>query len=526
MKFLRIALVLCLMFTWVATVLAAPGDYFCIEVLDEATGRGIPLVELQTTDKCVYYTDSNGLVAFNEPGLMNETVWFNVSSHGYEFPHESFGIRGTALKVVAGEKATLKMKRINIAERLYRITGRGIYRDTLLLGKTPPIEHGALDGKVMGQDSTLTAILNGKLYWFWGDTNRPGHALGNYFTSGGYSELPVKGGLDPAVGVNLNYFTDPKSGFVKAMIPLKRSGSNPVWIDAVMLVTNDKGKECIVGRYNRVKDMKPFECGLVVFNDQTNQFDEVKELPVNAKLAPTGHPFRVNIEGQEYYYFPAPYPCERVKNDWNSLTDLNAYEAFTCLQDGGSYAKKGTKLDRDSEGKLIWKWRKDTSPLTPSEIEELAGFGMLKRDETPYRLRNLDDKKAVQLHNSTVYWNEYKKKWVMIGVQTHGDSFLGEVWYAEANAPEGPWLDAKKVATHAKQFENMDFYNPLQHPYFAQDGGRIIYFEGTYTNTFSGTIHQTPNYEYNQLMYRLDLSDPRLKLPEPPVGLNAAQAVK
>ena len=60
----------------------------------------------------------------------------------------------------------------------------------------------------------------------------------------------------------------------------------------------------------------------------------------------------------------------------------------------------------------------------------------------------------------------------------------------------------------------MDFYNPKQHPFYDQEGGRIIYFEGTYTNSFSGNPVQTPRYEYNQIMYRLDLSDPRLKLPD------------
>jgi hypothetical protein len=59
----------------------------------------------------------------------------------------------------------------------------------------------------------------------------------------------------------------------------------------------------------------------------------------------------------------------------------------------------------------------------------------------------------------------------------------------------------------------MDFYNPTQHPFFDAEGGRIIYFQGTYTNTFSGDPTPTPRYEYNQMMYRLDLGDPRLKMP-------------
>src|SRR4051812_29219225 len=61
---------------------AKSSSYFAIEVVDEATGRGVPMVELQTTSGARYYTDSNGLVAFYEPGLMDRTVWFGVSSHG------------------------------------------------------------------------------------------------------------------------------------------------------------------------------------------------------------------------------------------------------------------------------------------------------------------------------------------------------------------------------------------------------------------------------------------------------------
>src|SRR5262245_23779649 len=45
-------------------------DYFTITVVDEQTGRGVPLVELRTVHQVAYYTDSNGIVAFREPGLM------------------------------------------------------------------------------------------------------------------------------------------------------------------------------------------------------------------------------------------------------------------------------------------------------------------------------------------------------------------------------------------------------------------------------------------------------------------------
>ena len=55
------------------------------------------------------------------------------------------------------------------------------------------------------------------------------------------------------------------------------------------------------------------------------------------------------------------------------------------------------------------------------------------------------------------------------------------------------------------------FYNVAQRPFFDEQGGRVIYFEATYTRTFSGTKVETPYYDYNQIMYRLDLDDPRLR---------------
>src|SRR5438046_10353474 len=61
-------------------------EYFAIRISDSKSGRGVPLVELETTDRVRYVTDSAGMVAFKEPGLMNETVFLTITTHGYEFP--------------------------------------------------------------------------------------------------------------------------------------------------------------------------------------------------------------------------------------------------------------------------------------------------------------------------------------------------------------------------------------------------------------------------------------------------------
>ncbi|WP_428940849.1 hypothetical protein [Fontivita pretiosa] len=483
----------------------AQSSYFVIEVVDDVTGRGVPLVELKTTNHICYYTDSNGIVAFNEPGMMDCRVWFYVSSHGYEFPADGFGFRGVTLETKPGGSATLKIKRINIAERLYRVTGQGIYRDSVLAGRKAPIRQPLLNGGVFGQDSVLATVYRGRIYWFWGDTNRAWYPLGNFHTSGATSLLPGKGGLDPSVGVDLEYFVD-EEGFSKKMAPMSEPG--PVWLGGLLVLKDNSGNERMLAHFSRMKNLgERLERGLMVYNDQTNTFEKLKNIDLDAPLAPDGHPFTVTTDaGQRYFYFPQPYPNVRVLADWDHVTDVSTYEGYTCLEQGARYDKDSPKLDRDQQGRVVFSWKKGTPPLTPTQLAELIDSGKLRREDCPMRLTDVDTGKPILLHGGSVYWNEFRKRWIMIGLEGRGTSMLGEIWFADAPAPEGPWTRARKIVTHDRQ----DFYNPTQHPFFDQQGGRFIYFEGTYTNSFSGNPIQTPRYEYNQIMYRLDLADPRL----------------
>ena len=297
----------------------APSAFHVIEVVDEQTGRGVPLVELETVDRVRYYTDSNGVVAFNEPGLMNQKVFFGVSSFGYEFPEDMFGFRGTIVETTAGGTTKLKIKRLNIAERLYRITGQGIYRDTILGGRKPPVEVPLLNAQVVGQDSVQASVYRGKAYFFWGDTSKLGYPLGNFRTTGATVALSGKGGLDPAVGVVPKYFTDPQTGFTRQMIPLTEQG--PVWIDGLLTATDDSGQERMLAHFSRMQDLGTrLERGLITFDDASETFKKLHPVPLDTRLAPGGHPFRATVDGQAYFYFPVPYPCVRVRADWKSCS--------------------------------------------------------------------------------------------------------------------------------------------------------------------------------------------------------------
>ena len=157
-----------------------PSQYFAIKVVDEETNRGVPLIQLETVNHRRYWTDSNGLVAFYEPGLMDQQVFFHVSGHGYEYPQDGFGYRGVKLPVTSGGKAEIRVKRLNLAERLYRITGQGIYRDSLKLDRPASPHSEPLKAQVLGSDSVVNVVYGDHIYWFWGDTNYARYPLGNF----------------------------------------------------------------------------------------------------------------------------------------------------------------------------------------------------------------------------------------------------------------------------------------------------------------------------------------------------------
>ena len=478
-------------------------------MVDGATGRGVPLVELRTTNDARWITDSNGVIAFDDTGLMGQRVFFTISAHGYSFQKDSFGYAGLALEVKQGGSAIIKLQRQNIAERLYRITGEGIYRDSLVVGESVPTRSPLFNGQVMGQDTVEVTPYHGKIYWFWGDTSRSGYPLGNFHTSGATSLLPNAGGLNPSTGVDLNYFTD-ASGFCKAMLPNKEPG--PVWVGGLCTIRDSEGKERLICNYARMKGLDDFlERGLAQFNDESELFEPIASLDLKDPRCPLGHPFHASVSGAEYIYSAIsdsdPVPGVRVLPDLKHITDRSAYEAYSCLAPGSRYEGANTKLDRDAEGAIRYAWKRATGPVTWKQQQELIRDGKLKREEALIQLRDVDTGKLLQPAGGSVYWNSYLGKWVMIFGQFGGStSLLGEIWYSAADTPTGPWVYARKIVTH----DNYTFYNPTQDPFFDQQGGKRIFFEGTYTRAFSDNKDPTPRYEYNQIMYGLSLDDPRL----------------
>ena len=476
-----------------------PGRPFSIEVVDAATGHGVPLVELRTTHEVRFYTDSKGLVAILDPDLLGREVFFHVKSHGYEHAADGFGFRGKPLKVEPGGKAQLEVRRTQIAERLYRVTGRGIFRDTLLLGEKAPVSSDR--GPVSGQDSVQAVVHRNQVRLFWGDTSRLSYPLGNFRTTGAVLDHPVQGGREPGSSLDLRYVTRP-DGFVKEMCPFEREVL--IWIEGVASAPDASGADRLIARYMRMKSLgEMLEHGIAVFRDDGEEFEKGAVLPRGERRMPHGQSLRVEDASGDWIYFGNPFPNVRVRRKFEALIDPDAYEAWSCLRDG---TDAPGDVGRGSDGTLAYRWTGAAQPIGAAEEQKLIADGRIREEEARLRPADIETGSLIRLQGGSVRWNAWRRRWILVAVESGGSSFLGEIWYAESREPTGPWRRARKVVTH----DRYSFYNPVQHAFLDEEDGKRIYFEGTYTEQFSGAPQATPRYDYNQVMYRLDLEDTRL----------------
>jgi hypothetical protein len=162
---------------------------------------------------------------------------------------------------------------------------------------------------------------------------------------------------------------------------------------------------------------------------------------------------------------------------------------------------------RDDTGAPVWAWRRGARRTTR---EHLAAAGLGADQALDGHRQSLDTGGGLALSGGGGHlWSPHRQRFLQIAQIFGGPtSFIGDLVHAEADTPMGPWVYARQVVSH----QTYSFYNVLYHPEFVREGGRYAYFEGSYTAAFTDA-EPTPRYDYNQIMYRLDLEDERVVLP-------------
>lgn len=426
-----------------------------IAVVDAENGWPVPLVELGTNHHVSFFTDNAGLVAFDLPELMGVETWFTVSADGYEVKADSFGSRGFRFVPEPGGEHVVKVDRTMVAKRLGRLTGAGIFGESRKLG-----EHlDWVDSGILGSDSIQLAEHRGRLYWAWGDTIVPKYPLGLFHMSSATTATSPLRSHEPPLKLALDYFRDEEDK-VRNVANVAPEDPGPTWVGGYVSLPSADGETRLVGHYAKIEPpLASYRTGLCVWNEATENFESVKVLWDREKdgekepPSPVGHPaFWTDETGQEWLLFGNPLPTMKMPPIYEAWLDPARWEVVTPQE------------------KIATRDGKETKP-----------------------------------HSGSIAWNAFREKWVAVFVEYFGKpSALGEVWYAEADSPLGPWSGAVKVLSH----RHYTFYNPRLHPTLTPDESPVLLFEGTYTTLFSDAKKETPRYDYNQILYRLDLDKP------------------
>lgn len=427
-----------------------------IEVVEKGSGWPVPLVELRTTHQARFVTDNAGVIACDLPELMGRETWFDVLGQGYEVPKDGFGYRGVRLKPEPGKTLKIEVQRTILARRLGRLTGGGLFAESQKTGT----DLDAGESGVLGCDSVQNAVYRGRLFWLWGDTTLAKYPLGIFDSSSATtSPQPLKS-LEPPLRLKFDYFADAQG---RPRGVAKMAGSGPTWVTGYATLPDKTGTPRLVASYVKVKPpLDPYQWGLCVWNDSTAAFDSLRVLWTKSAATPEppplpeGHPaWTKDEQGREWILFGNPFPKLRFPATFEAWQDSSQWEVLK---------PQATVLNTA-----------DNSPIKP--------------------------------HTGSIAWHPWRKRWVSVFMQHFGKpSAFGELWYCEADTPTGPWGPAVKVLSH----DNYTFYNPRLHPEFTPEGSPILIFEGTYTIQFADRPIPTPRYDYNQILYRLDLDSPAL----------------
>ncbi len=438
--------------------LAAHGVEPCrIEVVEKGSGWPVPLVELRTTHQARFITDNAGVIAFDLPDGMGREIWFDVIGHGYEVPRDGLGSRGVRLKPEPGRTLRVEVHRTLAAKRIGRLTGAGLFAESQKLGR----ELEWPETGVFGCDSVQNAVHRGRMFWAWGDTTIPNYPLGIFDMSSATTAVQPLQSFEPPLNLKFKYFMDEKG---KPRGVAKMPGAGPTWVSAYVSLPDKGGQWHLVGTYIKVKPpLEAYESGLCVWDDAREAFERLRVVWTKSEAEPKqppipdGHPaLWKDAQGREWVLFGNPLPTLRCPATFEAWQDSTTWEAL----------KPQESLPSSKEG----------VPVKP--------------------------------HSGSIAWNPYRERWITVFMEAFGKpSTFGELWYAEAKFPTGPWGRAVKIVTH----ENYTFYNPRLHPEFTPTNSPVLLFEGTYTMAFADHPHPTPRYDYNQVLYRLDLDDAALK---------------
>src|SRR5690606_17829947 len=156
--------------------------------------------------------------------------------------------------------------------------------------------------------STMAIGYRGKTYWFWGDTSRPAHPLGNFDMT--VATTPPGEELDPERAIDYDYF-ETENGFTKRMAPVP--GEGPTWFSGFSVIREGEANRLVAGYAKIRNQLETYERGLVVYDDEEEIFRPHAKFAAERPLYPIGHGLELEEGDVSYIHFQNPLPIVRAE---------------------------------------------------------------------------------------------------------------------------------------------------------------------------------------------------------------------
>jgi hypothetical protein len=322
---------------------------------------------------------------------------------------------------------------------------------------------------VMGRDGTYSLAINGISYWAFNDTALfTANASGENFFS---NSLSWSTSLTPSPGIVLNGDQLDSSGLPTQFIPFTAQEAK---FNASHAGNPCKVSPCGVGLaiwpgpvvYNPANQQVLIPFGLIIRGGPVSGFQSAGAGIAVGTVMPGGG-------------LAMTRPTQGNGTDpallWPKGTMAFTDQAF--IYNGYYYAYGGKNVFVTTEDLL--------ARVPVDQVLNLAAWSYYAGNET----WSSDVSKAVPLFDgsasgSSVFFDQYLNEWVAI----FSGNFSNNIYYAVANAPEGPWSTSTLLATGRTGYNGNVDYAGRAHPEYSPDNGRTEYV--TYVHSIPGFIGQ------------------------------------
>jgi hypothetical protein len=310
---------------------------------------------------------------------------------------------------------------------------------------------------VLLRDGTYSAEINGNSYWAFNDTGltAPNASGENFFSN----SLSWSTSLNATGGIVLNKDQVDSSGLPSQFIPFT-AGEAAFNSDHA-----GSGTACKVQPCGEGLAIWP---GPIVYNPANQQViipfvEIVRGGPISGYPAIGGG---ISVGTVTPNGFAMTRPIQAASGDralmWPKGAQIFSDQAF--LYNGYYYAYGGRSVFVTTEAIL--------ARVPVAQLLDQSAWTYYVGNET----WSSDIGKAVTVFDgsasgSSVFFDAYLNEWVLI----YRQNFANNIYYAVANAPEGPWSAQTLLAVGATGYDNNADYATRAHPEYSPDGGKTIY---------------------------------------------------